>query len=139
MRFAPEQKAVYRRKKTIRLNPISMGIANFMRDRKRTISIVVSFSLGGIILFFVSSVLLTRSPMQCARRWFSDGDYKIYLNSEQSEEEIMMAGNPLNEKLKQEILSIDGITEVLTTRQAIHADVNYPLSKANGLPASQTS
>ena len=40
-------------KKNMRLNPLSMGIANFRRDRKKTISIVASLSLGGVILWFV--------------------------------------------------------------------------------------
>ena len=29
----------------------------------------------------------------------------------------MAAGNPLNEELKQEILSIDGVTDVIANRQ----------------------
>ena len=37
--------------------------------------------------------------------------YKIYLDSEMTEEKVMAAGNPLNEELKQEILSIDGVTD----------------------------
>ena len=33
----------------------------------------------------------------------------------------MAAGNPLNEELRQEILSIDGITDVIAKRQSLHA------------------
>ena len=32
----------------------------------------------------------------------------------------MAAGNPLNEELKQEILSIDGVTDVIANRQTLH-------------------
>ena len=39
-----------------------MGIANFRRDRKKTVAIVASLSLGGIILLVVSSIVLLRSP-----------------------------------------------------------------------------
>lgn len=35
VRFTPEQKNIRNRKKNIKLNPVSMGIANFKRDRKR--------------------------------------------------------------------------------------------------------
>ena len=59
-----------------------MGIANFKRDRKKTISIIASLSLGGIILLVVSSIVLLRSPEALARQFFPDGDYKIYLDSE---------------------------------------------------------
>ncbi|MDD3337632.1 MAG: FtsX-like permease family protein [Lachnospiraceae bacterium] len=121
VRFAPAPKSIHSRKKNIKLNPVSMGIANFKRDRKKTISIVASLSLGGIILLVVSSVVLLRSPEQLARQDFPDSDYKIYVKSELPEEEVMAAGNPLNEELEQEILSIDGVKNVIVERQSLHA------------------
>ena len=121
VRFSAGQERIRSRKKPIRLNPVSMGLANFRRDRKKAASIAASLSLGGILLLIVSSVVLTRSPEQAARLYFPDGDYKIYLSSEQPEEEVMAAGNPLNDGLRQEILSVDGVTDVLVTRQSLHA------------------
>ncbi len=35
VRFTPAQKDIRSRKKNIKLNPVSMGIANFKRDQKR--------------------------------------------------------------------------------------------------------
>ena len=128
VRFTSVQKNIRSRKKNIKLNPVSMGIANFKRDRKKTISIIASLSLGGIILLVVSSLVLLRSPEALARQFFPDGDYKIYLLSELTEQEVMAAGNPLNEELKQEILSIDGVTDVIAKRQSLH--VNY---RSNGI------
>lgn len=121
IRFTPAQKNIHSRKKNMKLNPVSMGIANFKRDRKKTVSIVASLSLGGMLLLVVSSIVLLRSPEQLARQDFPDGDYKIYVDSELSEEEVMAAGNPLNEELRQEILSINGITDVIAKRQSLHA------------------
>ena len=121
MRFSTGQEKTRSRKKHRKLSPISMGFANFGRDRKKSVSIAVSLSLGGILLLVVSSVVLTRSPEQAARLYFPDGDYKIYLSSEQPEEEIMAAGNPLDENLRQEVLSVDGVTDVLVTRRSLHA------------------
>ena len=126
--FTPAQKDIRSRKKNIKLNPVSMGIANFKRDRKKTVAIVASLSLGGIILLVVSSIVLLRSPEALARQIYPYGDYKIYLHSELAVEEAMAAGNPLNEKLKQEILAIDGVTDVITKRQSLH--INY---RANGI------
>ncbi len=128
VRFTSVQKNIRSRKKNIKLNPVSMGITNFKSDRKKTISIIASLSLGGIILLVVSSLVLLRSPEALARQFFPDGDYKIYLLSELTEQEVMAAGNPLNEELKQEILSIDGVTDVIAKRQSLH--VNY---RANGI------
>ena len=82
---------------------------------------VASLSLGGIILLVVSSIVLLRSPEALARQFFPDGDYKIYLDSEMTEEKVMAAGNPLNEELQQEILAIDGVTDIIPSRQSLHA------------------
>ena len=128
--FTPAQKDIRSRKKKIKLNPASMGIANFKRDRKKTISIIASLSLGGIILLVVSSLVLLRSPEALARQFFPDGDYKIYLHSELTEQEVMAAGNPLNGELKQEILSIDGVTDVIAKRQSLH--INYRANRIEG-------
>lgn len=130
VRFTPAQKDIRSRKKNIKLNPVSMGIANFKRDRKKTVAIVASLSLGGIILLVVSSIVLLRSPEALARQYFPDGDYKIYLDSKLTEQEVMAAGNPLNEELKREILAIDGVTDVIAKRQSLYVDY-----RANGIQA----
>ena len=126
VRFTPAQKNIRSRKKNIKLNPVSMGVANFKRDRKKTVAIVASLSLGGIILLVVSSIVLLRSPEALARQSFPDGDYKIYLDSKLPEQEVMAAGNPLNEELKQEILAIEGVTDVIAKRQSLF--VNYSIN-----------
>ena len=126
VRFTLAQKDIRSRKKNIKLNPVSMGIANFKRDRKKTVAIVASLSLGGIILLVVSSIVLLRSPEALARQSFPDGDYKIYLDSKLPEQEVMAAGNPLNEELKQEILAIEGVTDVIAKRQSLF--VNYSIN-----------
>ena len=133
VRFTPAQKNIRSRKKNIKLNPVSMGIANFKRDRKKTVAIVASLSLGGIILLVVSSIVLLRSPEALAKRFFSDGDYKIYLDSKLPEQEVMAAGNPLNEELKQEILSIDGVTDIIPSRQSLYATVKTNINQTSGM------
>ena len=133
VRFTPVQKDIRSRKKNIKLNPVSMGIANFKRDRKKTVAIVASLSLGGIILLVVSSIVLLRSPEALARQFFPDGDYKIYLQSEVPKEELMAAGNPLNEELKQEILSIDGVTDIIPSRHTLHATIKTDIYQTVGM------
>ena len=73
VRFTGSQSGnAHTHKKNMRLNPLSMGIANFRRDRKKTISIVASLSLGGVILLVTASILLVRSPERIARQFFPD-------------------------------------------------------------------
>ena len=129
--FTPAQKDIRSRKKNIKLNPISMGIANFKRDRKKTISIVASLSIGGILLMVVSSIVLVRSPEQIARLYFPDSDYKIYLQD--LSEEMLVKGNPLNEELKQEVLSIDGVTDIIVARQSLYASIKTDVNQNSGI------
>ena len=133
VRFSAGQEKTRSRKKHRKLSPVSMGFANFRRDRKKSVSIAISLSLGGILLLVVSSMVLTRSPQQAARLFFPDGDYKIYLSSEQPEEEIMAVGNPLNEELRQKILSVDGVTDVLVIRRSLHAKFETSESAEAGM------
>ena len=131
VRFTPVQKDIRRRKKNIKLNPVSMGIANFKRDRKKTISIVASLSIGGILLMVVSSIVLVRSPEQIARLYFPDSDYKIYLQD--LSEEMLVKGNPLNEELKQEVLSVDGVTDIIVARQSLHTSIKTDANQNSGI------
>ena len=131
VRFTPAQKDKRSRKNNIKLNPISMGIANFKRDRKKTISIVASLSIGGILLMVVSSIVLVRSPEQIARLYFPDSDYKIYLQD--LSEEMLVKGNPLNEELKQEVLSVDGVTDIIVARQSLHTSIKTDANQNSGI------
>jgi len=129
--ISPAQKDIRSRKKNIKLNPVSMGIANFKRDRKKTISIVASLSIGGILLMVVSSIVLVRSPEQIARLYFPDSDYKIYLQD--LSEEMLVKGNPLNEELKQEVLSVDGVTDIIVARQSLHTSIKTDANQNSGI------
>ena len=131
VRFTPVQKDIRSRKKNIKLNPVSMGIANFKRDRKKTVAIVASLSLGGILLMVVSSIVLVRSSEQIARLYFPDSDYKIYLQD--LSEEMLVKGNPLNEELKQEVLSVDGVTDIIVARQSLHTSIKTDANQNSGI------
>ena len=82
----------------------------------------------------VSSIVLLRSPEALARQFFPDGDYKIYLDSEMTEEKgYWQRGNPLNEELKQEILSIDGVTDIIPSRQSLYATLKTDIYQSGGM------
>lgn len=109
---------ISKQEKNRKLTPISLGIMNFKREPKKVWSIVISLSLGGIILLTVSSALLLQSPERMAQHYFGDADYKIYINSDKEPTEQLYSGNPLNDKLKEEIGSIPGIKEIQTLRKS---------------------
>lgn len=118
VRFTSPQKKIKNRTKRKKISPCSLGILNFRRDWKKTVSIMFSLSLGGILLLAVSSLLILQSPEKLARQYFKNGDYKIYMDSDKEHIDLLKQGNPLNEELKQEILNIDGVEEILVTRKS---------------------
>lgn len=133
VRFSPEQAKTSRSQKShVKLNPLSLGLMNAKRDKKKTLSIILSLSLGGILLLIISSIALTQSPERIARQYFPDGDYKIYNNAD-SLNNSLLAGNPLNEEVRQEILSIDGVTDIIITRQSAFAEFSTEHSSTRGV------
>ena len=79
----------------------------------------------------VSSIVLVRSPEQIARLYFPDSDYKIYLQD--LSEEMLVKGNPLNEELKQEVLSVDGVTDIIVARQSLHTSIKTDANQNSGI------
>ena len=118
VRFTSLQKKIKNREKRKKISPCFLGMLNFGRDWKKTVSIVFSLSLGGILLLAVSSLLILQSPEKMARQHFKNGDYKIYIDSDQEHIDLLKQGNPLNEELKQEVLGIDGVEDILVTRKS---------------------
>lgn len=118
VRFTSPQKKIKNRTKRKKISPCSLGMLNFRRDWKKTVSIMFSLSLGGILLLAVSSLLILQSPEKLARQYFKNGDYKIYMDSDKEHIDLLKQGNPLNEELKQEILDIDGVEGILVTRKS---------------------
>lgn len=113
------------KEKNRKLTPISLGIMNFKREPKKVWSIVISLSLGGIILLAVSSALLLQEPERMTQHFFGDADYKIYIKSDKEPTELLYSGNPLNDKLKEEIGSIPGINEIQTLRKSATFTFEY--------------
>ena len=57
----------------------------------------------------ICSIMLVQDPEQIARRFYPNGDFKIYLKSDRGLLDILKEGNPLNENLKKEVLAIPGV------------------------------
>ena len=100
-----------------KLTPLSLGKMNFMRDKKKVFSIVASLSIGGILLLVICSIMLVQDPEQIARRFYPNGDFKIYLKSDRGLLDILKEGNPLNENLKKEVLAIPGVQGIEVGRK----------------------
>ena len=116
-----------------KLTPISLGIMNFKREPKKVWSVVISLSLGGIILLVVSSALLLQSPERMAQYYFGNVDYKLYIDSDKEHTKLLYLGNPLNESLKQEISKISGVRNIQTLRKSATFTFQYKNEIGRGM------
>ena len=46
---------------------------------------------------------------------------------------MLVKGNPLNEELKQEVLSIDGVTDIIVARQSLYASIKTDVNQNSGI------
>lgn len=120
-------------KKNRKLKPVSLGIMNFKREPKKVWSIVISLSLGGIILLSVSSALLLQSPERMTQHYFGNADYKIYIDSDKDHTRLLYSGNPLKENLKQEICKISGVKKIQTLRKSATFTFQYKDEEGRGM------
>lgn len=134
VRFTLEHSEASRQSKPYKkLTTLSLALLNFGRDKKKTLGILLSLGIGGVLLLIASTLLLTYSPETFARSSFPNGDYKIYRNSEKDTSDTLSSGNPLTEELRQEILAIDGVKDVITTRQSIGTDFSMGTIQGGGM------
>lgn len=134
LRFSSKQTSVTSRCiASKRINTFTLGMRNYMRDKKKAISILVSLSIGGVLLLAASTLLLTYSPEALSRTDFPNGDYKIYIDSEKDMADVFYEGTPLTEALKQEILAIDGVQDVIVTRQSAGTSLQFADGSYGGM------
>lgn len=121
IRFTPNQD-VYNHERKIhkKLNPLRLALLNLRRDKKRAASTLLSLSFGGLLLFISASMSVTYSIEQSVRAklFVNDGDFRIYLSEEDLTNQIR-GGTPLNEALRQQILAIDGVKDVVPLRDSV--------------------
>lgn len=116
-----------------KINAFTLGMRNYIRDKKKAASILVSLSMGGVLLLVASALLLTYSPDALSRTDFPNGNYKIYIHSEKDMADVFYAGTPLTETLKQKILAIDGVKDIVVTRQSSGTDFQIADSSYGGM------
>lgn len=120
-------------RKNRKLKPVSLGIMNFKREPKKVWSVVISLSLGGIILLAVSSALLLQSPERMAQYYFGNVDYKLYIDSDKEHTKVLYSENPLNESLKQEISKIPGVRNIQILRKSATFTFQYENKDGRGM------
>ena len=104
------------------LTPCSHAAMNLLRDRKKSILTFTSLVLSGMMLVGISSLLSSLDPEQRAKQSFPyEGAYVVELNRALVTPTFSLTrlqeNNLLTEELKQDILSIDGVSGVVCQQE----------------------
>ncbi len=104
-----------------RMNSVRLAVISFWRDKKKAFSILLSLIFSGTLLLISGSLYTSYSLEEQTKIAFPYGDFKIYLSSDTANSnEIMKTENPFTEDLKNKILAIEGVKEIITVRKAIY-------------------
>lgn len=128
VRFMPyEEKA--RRKKSRRITPFRLAVTSLSRNRKKFVLTLLSLGFSGILLSCVATMAVSYSAADDAKAEFPYGSYKISLSAQNMGDgdfaiNRIQADNPLNRRLKEELLSIKGVKEI---REWSSTEMRYKL------------
>lgn len=111
-------KGVKRNKNTF-VSPKFLAWLNVKRDSKKTISIILSLSLGGILLVSSYTFLKSFDPDELARKEYPDYEYLISLEDDGIYDEAQHEGilriqnnNPLNTRLIHSLREIENVDKI---------------------------
>lgn len=100
-----------------RISPFRLAVTNLFRNRKKSILTLLSLGFSGILLLCAATMAVSYSAVDEARPEFPYGLYKISLSAKNIRNDDfainrIQANTPLNEQLKDRLLSIKGVKDV---------------------------
>ncbi len=104
------------------LTPFSLAVMNLFRNRKKSIVTFASLILSGMMFVGISTLLSSLDPEQRAKQSFPyEGSYVVELNRALVTPTFSLTeiqkNNLLTDELKQYILSIDGVREIICQQE----------------------
>ncbi len=111
-----------RKKSGKHLTPFSLAAMNLSRNRKKSILTFISLALSGTMFIGISSLLSSLDPEQRAKQAFPyEGSYVVELNRALVTPTFSLTqlqeNNLLTDELKNDILSIDGVDEIICQQE----------------------
>ena len=111
-----------RKKSRKHLTPFSLAVMNLSRNRKKSILTFISLALSGTMFIGISSLLSSLDPEQRAKQAFPyEGSYVVELNRALVTPTFSLTqlqeNNLLTDELKNDILSIDGVYEIICQQE----------------------
>ena len=104
------------------LTPFSLAAMNLFRNRKKSILTFTSMALSGVMFIGISSLLSSLDPEKRAKQAFPyEGSYVVELNRALVTPVFSLTqlqeNNLLTDELKNRILSIDGVDEIICQQE----------------------
>ena len=111
-----------RKKSGKHLTPFSLAAMNLSRNRKKSILTFISLALSGTMFIGISSLLSSLDPARRAKQAFPyEGSYVVELNRALVTPTFSLTqlqeNNLLTDELKNDILSIDGVDEIICQQE----------------------
>lgn len=100
------------------MTPLGLAKISAGRNRKKTFLTVLSLGIGGILFMLAATFITATNLDEYSRQGeYSWGEYEISLSANAAEtnehgKSGIQKNNPLNEELKQQLMSIDGVKKV---------------------------
>ncbi len=108
------------KKRHKKLTPYRLAMIYFGQDRKKTTATILAMGFSGILLMGCVTYLFAVRPENMADPYFKNGQFKLRLLPEENDTNKMLAyeelqkKNPLDETLKEQLLALDGVTDIKT-------------------------
>ena len=109
-----------KRKKSFKTLSVSkLSYANLQRNKRRTAVTILALGCSGILFLVVANIANNITAENYARMLMPKGDFEISLNYAEDDREypennlnIIQLQNPLNDDLKTQIMSLDGVESI---------------------------
>ena len=139
MRYVPQDGMMKAANKKVcrRLTPFGLGAMNFSRNRKKAVITMLSLALGGILFMTAATYMSSFDKDGYARQGlFREAEFNIHYADAATElNENGMSGlqakAPLNDKMIQKILAIDGVKKVSEIKN-FGVKFDYPIHDEYG-------
>lgn len=107
---------IKKNKKVHRLDIFDISLSYVKFNKKRVIAVGVIVFLGSILISYSLSMIQSISLQQYISELWGDANYKVTLNIDgdtTGDYYSMQSANPLTERMKQQILNVEGVRKVI--------------------------
>lgn len=107
------------RKGSLNVGLLRLGMANLLRNKKRTAVTIMTMGLGCVLFMSLAGTMNSMNAIDYARYTVPEGSFRLYLNCDWNDKEYpennfdtLQQQNLFGESLVQKIRAVDGVTDI---------------------------